>query len=166
MTKQESEIIFEEVQQFSKKSARDFFKILFGVVLVAVIVNLVIQKGKMTDFNWLLTILLSLLLFASIILNSKLIMQIRTDGIYVRFPPLQPLFSKYFWIDISEVYIMNYEAMREFDGWGIRYAPRSMGYIVAGNKGIQIVLKNGYKILITTQREIEVNEVLKKIEKV
>ena len=165
MTKQESEIIFEEVQQVSKKSVRDFCKVLMGVMLIAVIVNLILRKGSMTDFNLLLTILLSILLFVNIILSAKLVLQIRADGIYVRFPPLKPLFSRYFWTDISEVFVRNYDTMKEFFGWGIRIQPRRTGYIVAGDTGLELVFKNGTRVPITTQRPNEINEVLRKIEK-
>jgi len=51
MTRQEPEILFEEVQQFLKKSVRDFCKVLMGVLLIAVIINIILQKGRMTDFT-------------------------------------------------------------------------------------------------------------------
>jgi hypothetical protein len=160
-----TEIFFEEVLQFSKKPVRDFFRFLMGIIFIAVIFNLILQKGRMTDFNLALTILLSLLLITNIILASKLIMQIREDGIYVRFPPWQPLASQFFWTDISEVYVRNYDSMKEFFGWGIRIQPRRTGYIVAGNTGIEIVLKNGNKVLITTHQPEAVNEVIRTMEK-
>ena len=164
-TDNDVEILFEEVQQFTKASTRDFLRILMGIIFVAVIISLILQRGKMTDFNWLLTILLSILLLFNIIFGSKLIMQIRTDGVYVRFPPWQPFFSKYYWTNISDIYIRDYEAMKEFFGWGLRIQPRRMGYIVAGNTGLEIILINGRKVLITTQQPEQVNEVLRQIQK-
>jgi len=157
----ETEIVFEEVQYFSKKPVREFLKVLLGIVLAAAIVNLVLHKGRMSDFNWVMLALLPFLIIVNIVLSSRLIMQIRTDGIYVRFPPWQSGFSKYFWADISEVYIRKYNALSEYFGWGLRLGPRGVGYIVAGNTGIQIIFKNGRKVLITTQKEGEVHEVLK-----
>jgi hypothetical protein len=161
----ETKILFEEIQQFTKASVRDFIKVLFGIVFIALIVSLLLQKGRMTDYNRLLIIILPLLLVSNFILGSKLIMQIRTDGIYVRFPPWQSKFSIYSWTDVAEIFVRDYGTMREFMGWGIRYAPGKMGYIVAGNTCIEIVLKNGNKVLITTQRPDEVNGVLRIIEK-
>jgi hypothetical protein len=136
-----------------------------GIVFIALIVSLVLQKGRMTDYNRLLILILPLLLVANFILGSRLILQIRTDGIYVRFPPWQSKFSSFQWAEIAEIQVRDYHAMREFMGWGIRYAPRKMGYIVAGNCCIQIVFKNGNTVLITTQRPDEVNEVLRRIER-
>jgi hypothetical protein len=165
-TGSETEILFEEIQQFTKASVRDFIKVLFGIVFIALIVSLILQKGKMTDYNRLLIIILPLLLVANFILASKLIMQIRTDGIYVRFPPWQSKFSIYNWTDVAEIFVRDYGTMREFMGWGIRYAPGKMGYIVAGNSCIEIVFKNGNKVLITTQKANEINDVLRRIENI
>ena len=44
-----------------------------------------------------------------------------------------------------------------------RVSPQGTGYIVASNTGIQIVLKNGNKILVTTQKPHEVNAILQKM---
>ena len=161
----ETEILFQEIQQFTKAAVHDFIKVLMGIVFIALIISLVVQKARMTDYNRLLVTLLPLLLVINIILGSKLITQIRTDGIYVRFPPWQPRFSIYSWTDVAEIVVRDYGAMKEFMGWGIRYAPGKMGYIVAGNSCIEIVFKNGNKVIVTTQRKDEVNEVLKRVEK-
>lgn len=161
-----SEILFEEIQQFTKAPVREFIKILMGIVFIALVVSLALQKGRMTDYNRLLIIFLPILLVANFILGSKLITQVRTDGIYVRFPPWQSKFSQYNWIDIAEVFVKDYKPMREFMGWGIRYAPGKIGFIVSGNSCIEIVFKNGNRVLITTQRPGEVNEVLRRIERI
>lgn len=164
-TGSETEILFEEIQQFTRSSVRDFIKVLLGIVFIALVVSLFFQKGRMTDYNRLLIIILPLLLVANFILGSKLILQIRTDGIYVRFPPWQSKYSNFNWADIAEIQIRDYRVLRDFMGWGIRYAPGKMGYIVAGNSCIEIVFKNGNKVLITIQKPVEANEVLRRIEK-
>lgn len=161
----ETEILFEEIQQFTRASVRDFIKVLMGIVFVALIISLILHKGKMSDYSRLLIIIFPLLLVANFILDSRLIVQIRTDGIYVRFPPWQSKFSNYNWGDIAEIQVRDYQGMRDFMGWGIRYAPGKMGYIVAGNCCIEIVFKNGNKVLISTQKPGDVNEVLRRVQK-
>jgi hypothetical protein len=161
----EGAILLEEIQQFTKASARDFVKILMGIVFLALLVSLLYQKGRLTDYNKLLIVLLPILLVVNIILASRLITQIRSDGIYVRFPPWQPGFVIFSWTDIAELYVREYGGMKEFMGWGIRYAPRMMGYIVAGTSCIEITLKNGGTVIITTQRREEVKAVLDSLQR-
>lgn len=164
-TPTDASILFEEVQRFARKPVHDFFKVLMAIVFLSIVVNLFMHTGRVTDFGWGMIILFSILFIINIILGSKLILQIRTDGIHIRFPPWQPGFSSFYWTNISAISVRPYDAMREFFGWGIRFAPGKTGYIVAGNTGIDIRLANGRSILITTQSPDEINEVLRKLGK-
>jgi hypothetical protein len=159
-----SELLFEEVQSRTSRQTIVIFRTVSIIVLIALVINLVLQNGVNTAFTYFLITLLTVLVALNLILPSNLTTQIRNDGIYVRFPPFQPAFTKFFWADIAQVYVRNYDAMMEYFGWGYRISPNGIGYIVRGNTGIQIILKSGNKILITTQKPDEVNEVLKRIE--
>ncbi len=54
--------------------------------------------------------------------------------------------------EIKECSVRQYRPIREYGGWGIRWSPsRGMAYSVSGNKGVQLELKNGKKILIGSQ---------------
>jgi hypothetical protein len=159
----ETQVLFEEIQNRTSKPVSDFFKVLSLVVLAALIVQVILQKGRTNGFSYLLITLATVLIIAGMLLPSRLITQIRPDGIYVRYPPLQPSFQKFYWSAIADIYIRDYNALSEYYGWGIRFSPNGLGYIAAGHTGIQIILKNGNKILITTQRQNEVNEILKRM---
>jgi hypothetical protein len=164
MKGESSEILFEEVQSRTSRQTIAFFRTLFIIFLIVLIVNLILQKEVATTFTYFLITLLVILFVLNLILPSNLATQIRSDGIYVRFPPFQPSFVKFYWSAISEVYIRNYDALKEYYGWGVKISPNGTGYIVAGDIGIQIIFKNGNKVLITTQKPDEVNEVLRRIE--
>lgn len=165
MKEKSSEILFEEVQSRTNKNTTNFFKVVVAIVFIALVLNLLLHKGRTTDFGYFLMIILPVLLVINIILPASLITQIRTDGIYVRFRPFQLSFQKFYWSDISEIYIRKYEALKEYFGWGFRIGPNGTGYIVAGDTGIQIILKNGSRVLVTTQRPDEVDEALRRVEK-
>jgi len=163
MTEKNSEILFEEVQARTSRQTIGFFRALLVIVFAALIINIILQKGIATSFTYFLITALTILIVLNLFLSSNLITQIRTDGIYVRFPPLRSSFARFYWDDIENVHVRNYEAMSEYFGWGYRIGPNGIGYIVAGNVGIQIILKNRNKVLITTQRPNEVKDVLQKI---
>jgi Family of unknown function (DUF6141) len=156
-------ILFEETQSRTNKATIQFFKTVTVIVFAALAINLFLHSGKTTEFSYLLITVVTILIILNFLLPFNLITQIRTDGIYVRFPPLQPSFVKFYWGDVSEVYIRNYDALSEYFGYGIRISPQGTGYIVAGNTGIQIIFKNGNKVLVTTQKPGEINDILKKI---
>lgn len=61
----------------------------------------------------------------------------------------------------------TYSPIKEYGGWGYRITLKNgKAFNVTGNKGIQLVLKSGKKLLIGTQQESEaslvINRYLKK----
>ena len=163
MRQKNSDILFEEVQSKTSRQTVGFFRTVSIIVFTSLVINIILQKGIATTFTYFLITILTILIVLSLILPSSLTTQIRSDGIYVRFSPVRPSFVKFSWNDIEDVYLRNYDALSEYFGWGYRIGPNGIGYIVAGNVGIQIILKNGNKVLVTTQRPHEVKEVLQKI---
>jgi len=154
-------ILFEETQGSTKKFIVDFFKIMTGVLLAAFVFNLIYQKWNFTDISGVLGTAFIVSALGIVVTNTKMVTQIREDGIYVRFPPFQPGYQKFLWKDMKQVYIRRYNALSEYMGWGIRIGPMGKGYVVAGNMGIQIVLRNNAKVLIGTQQSEKVDAILK-----
>ncbi|MCU7549386.1 hypothetical protein OCK74_09690 [Chitinophagaceae bacterium LB-8] len=159
-------ILFEEVQGPVPKSVRDFFRVTTGIFFVCAIINFFWQKGSINELTIGLFAGLLLFALASIFLERKLVTQIRSDGIYVRYPPFLPL-TKYKWDSVQHLHIRKYDVISEYGSYGIRYSTIGSGtaYTVSGDIGIQIVFKNGAKLLIGTQRPDEVTNVLKELEK-
>jgi hypothetical protein len=156
-------ILFEETQGATRKSVIDFLKILSGCLLAAFAFNLIYQNGKFTDISGVLATGFIVSALGIVVTNTKMVTQIRNDGIYVRFPPFQAGFQKYLWKDIRQVYVRRYNAVSEYMGWGIKTGPMGKAYIVAGDMGIQIVLHNNYKVLIGTQQSEKVDAILKSL---
>ena len=65
------------------------------------------------------------------------------------------------WEDIAEAYVRKYNPLGEYGGWGYRLSPKhGTAYNVMGDQGLQLVLKNGRRILIGTQKAMDLIEVL------
>lgn len=87
--------------------------------------------------------------------STRLITQVKQDGIYMRFFPLHLKFKFYAYDEIEKFEIKTYRPIYEYGGWGIRYGFGGMAYNVYGNKGIQLILKNKKKVLIGSQKSEE-----------
>lgn len=105
-----------------------------------------------------LTLLLSLFFF-----NMKLETKIKTDGIYVRFFPFQLKFKYYPWDKLNQVFVRTYNPIGEYRGWGFRGAEKKRVLNVSGNKGIQLIIQGGSKLLIGTNKADEATEALKRL---
>jgi hypothetical protein len=159
----DSEILFEEVQTFNKKPVQLFCKISIGILIAAIAIILFKTNGEINSLIQLLFVALIICVAVALLSNIKMVTQIRTDGIYVSFSPFHPRFEKYLWSNIEEVYLREYNAMREYFGWGIKTGPSGMSYTHSGNMGIQISLLNKSKILIGTQQPEKIQEVLESL---
>ena len=94
----------------------------------------------------------------------KLQTEVRPDGIYVRFFPFHIHFKRFAREDLSEYYARQYKPIREYGGWGIRYSIRNgRAYNVRGNKGVQLVLSTGKKLLIGSQNPEQLEAAIRSI---
>ncbi len=135
-------------------------------------------EGHMTSDGLIISSVLTVVIImvsAYLLFGSKLITEISENSINYRFPPF---IKKYKIIDresISSWEIRKYKPIKEYGGWGIRYSPRKKGLYgkkvakknsavnVKGNIGLQLVFKNGERLLIGTQRQEAIRRAMKKI---
>lgn len=83
-------------------------------------------------------------------------LQTRMDaaGIHYKFWPLFGWRHRP-WTDLQSVEVRHYKPLLEYGGWGIRLGTKGWAYNIAGNQGIQLVLKNGDRLLLGTQKPAE-----------
>ena len=160
----EEDLLFEEQQMFGGKAIHSFFLMVTGILLLGSLGAYLLggedraeaQQGLLAG-----TIITGL---ASLFLGwLRLTTQIRQDGIYVRYRPFQRSLQRYGWEDISRVFIRQYNPLMEYGGWGLRWSRNGRAYNVSGNTGIQIIFKDGSKLLIGTNCPEEVAAVLHRL---
>lgn len=97
----------------------------------------------------------------------KLEFLIKNDGFYFRFRPFTIRYKRVAWEDLEEIRVRTYKPLREFGGWGLRigFGGQGMALTISGNKGVQLVFKNGRRILIGTRQAEKVEEILAQIMK-
>lgn len=154
------EILFEEIQGDNKKLSPLFYKIIIGVLITGLVIDILIRKGRPDVFALILLLTLAGFFLIAFLTTIKMVTQIKTDGIYISFSPFQPWFVKYSWEKVQKIYLREYDAVKEYFGWGIKIGPMGKAYIFSGNIGIQIVLTDDTQILISTQQPDEVEKVL------
>lgn len=97
--------------------------------------------------------------FPVFVLTVRLVTEVRPGLLSVR---LLPFRAKTIPVDqIEDAFPREYSAMREFGGWGIRVGKEGKAYNAHGDKGVQLVLKDGSRILIGTQRPEELMDALR-----
>ena len=87
-------------------------------------------------------------------LRLKLVTEVRDSGLYVCFVWLWPE-RTIPWDEIRSVEIRTYRPIRDFGGWGVRWAARGIVYHARGNRGARMVLASGERVLVGSQRPAE-----------
>lgn len=107
----------------------------------------------------------AMIAFTLAFLSIRLETEIASDGIYVRFFPFHLRFRHYTWDSLTKSYIRKYSSIAEYGGWGIRFGFPGKGkaYNVSGKNGLQLVFRNGKKLLIGTKKADEIEAVLKQL---
>jgi uncharacterized membrane protein len=100
-----------------------------------------------------------LALFAS----TRLITEVRTDGLYIRFFPPHLSFRRIPLEDLAGFEARSYSPMREYGGWGIKSGCGGRAYNVSGDRGVRIDYTNGGHILIGSQRADELAQAIRSI---
>lgn len=132
--------------------------LLFGLLGVEVYQSYIgyVETGVLTfavSFWIMLTVVLLFALF-------RLKTTIDEDGIEITFIPFAYK-KRWKWDEIGKVYLRTY-ALTDFGGWGYRVSSQGIAYNTRGKNGIQMILKNGRKIMIGTQRPEEVKVLISK----
>ena len=100
------------------------------------------------------------LVMARVRLKTK----ITAEGLYIAFSPLMKKWKKITPDEIANYEIRTYRAKREFGGYGLRRRRRSgQAYIISGNVGLQLYLKNGKKLLIGTEKKQAIEHAMRKL---
>jgi hypothetical protein len=161
---EENDSIFREQQKFSPWLRTGVF---FSVAItVAVLAFAEARQGMIGQPSSILSLLAGILLMLAITAlfwNLRLETEVRADGLYVRFFPFHLRYKKFTPQELSEHYARQYRPLLEYGGWGIKYGRKGWAYNVSGNMGVQLVFKNGKKLLIGSQKAQELAEAMNSI---
>jgi hypothetical protein len=115
------------------------------------------DSGLITAFVCVL-LLVSALTWLFVVANLSTV--IDSSGISYRFFPFHFKYHKMNWNEIASYEVVTYHPIRDYGGWGVRYGNGGKAFNVSGDKGLQLHLKTGKKLLIGTQNEQEITRFL------
>jgi hypothetical protein len=154
-------VLFEEVQQFRQKWLEGLMLAVNTLLIAGYFATTFFSATANHEANTgLLAAIILCGLITFLLKRLKLITQVTTEGIQIRFSPLQTRFILFRWDDIEQLTIRTYNPVLEYGGWGIRFGPSGNAYNVSGNVGLQLVLRGNRKLLIGTTKAGELIELL------
>lgn len=83
---------------------------------------------------------------------ARLVTEVQEDALYVRYAPFHLAPRRFPLSDIRGVEVRTYRPLAEYGGWGIRYGLRGKAYSVRGDRGVELELAGGRRLLIGSQQ--------------
>ncbi len=157
-------VLFREVQQFRQWWL--WLLIAPGpvVIWVRALRHLVFESGPRLSSLQIVSWLIGGLALPVFLYSIRLVTEVRSDGLYLRFFPFH-LSYQIFPIDgIRSYEAITYSPLREYGGWGIRYGWNGKAYNVSGNQGLQLELNDGKRILLGSQHPTDFLNALRSLE--
>ena len=186
-------ILFSEQQKYRQVWHWLLFSALFitpGIILYGVIQQIVFDKPwgdePISNTGLLILFLVTFVLMTGVfvlLLMTRLEMMITYEKINVKMFPFHRSFRHYRWEDISEATVRRNVPVREFGGYGIRTGGgfgfkfdftgihlarkfnKATAYTISGRDILQLLLKDGKKIMIGTQKANELEAAILKMER-
>jgi hypothetical protein len=84
----------------------------------------------------------------------KLVTEVTDEELIVRFRLLWPE-RRFPLRGIRSAKAIDYRPVRDYGGWGVRWGFRGRAYNVSGNRGVELELDDGSRVLIGSQRPEE-----------
>jgi len=155
----ENKILFSEIQKFRQAWIWIIILAIAGVFWYAFITQIFFKipfgnKSMPDDYLAVFWLVFGIGL-PVLFYNIKLITEVRNDGIYIRFFPIHFSFRKIPFDQLKKYEVRTYRPILEYGGWGIRWGFKGKAYNVSGNRGVQLELMNGKRILIGSERPEE-----------
>lgn len=156
--------VFKEEQRF----VQTWLIILLGISVIVPILLIVkeyYKENTTMSINEFVFSILGILVSIGFIFFFKLTTRIDEKGIHYQFFPFHFSLKTILWDEIFSAEVRKYNAISEYGGWGLKGGfpfnrKRGKAINIAGNIGIQLVLKNDKKLLIGTQKENDAKRVL------
>lgn len=162
-----NDYIFKETQTFRQKILW-FLLLLITIGSIALFainyLNSMNDGTNNSDISIFGLILVSV--FTSFLLCFFYKIELRTridnNSISYNFWPFIRDYKKLKFENIHSIYIGKYKPIREYGGWGYRLSLKGRGLClnVSGSQGIRIKMRDGYEILLGTQKKEELIKAL------
>ncbi len=167
-------VLFSEEQRFTQKW---IWLLIIGATLISVVPTIYgIFSQEITGNPWgnkptetsilVLILFIELVVMGGLILlffKMRLIVEIKHDGIWFRYPPLLRKIQHIKKEDIERFEVRTYNPVPDYGGWGLKGSIKNKAYNVSGNTGLQLYLKNGKRILFGTQQGHAIEYAMKKM---
>jgi hypothetical protein len=156
MAAQENNLIFREEQRYGWRGII-IGSILMGLIIAFSVKGVIIVNNDRHSVLWNLFLLIPFGIILPIfvwvlLLLATLEIEVRSDGLYVRLFPFHLDYRKFAADNLVQYYTRSCRPLLGLGGLGVRFNKKNQAYSVSSIRGIQLVLRNGERLLIGSEK--------------
>lgn len=136
------------------------YSVVVGTACFGVATELESSIGEVLGFVGAAVVLPSVLIV--LLLRTTLEVTVDESGLSIIMRPFHRKVRHYAWAEIAEISTRRVSPLGEFGGWGIRGWGKKVGYIWAGNTGIDVLTTNGKRIVVSITNAESAREAIEK----
>ena len=156
--------VFTEYQRFTQPLILIALSIAFIVASVLTFEDWnSVEPSNIGEQIFFLRAIIIISLVVVLFIFMKLETRVDEKGIYYQFFPFSFKLKLIPWNTIHKCHLRKYNAIFEYGGWGLKFSfsgKNGKAFTTKGSIGLQLILKNGKKILIGTQKKEELQRTL------
>lgn len=163
---EERDVLFREVQNFRGKFRLMHLFLAVAIAGACFAITVAILKSPDKSLGAILGMAGGIVLtigLVALFVVLRLETEVRSDGLYVRYFPFHLEYKKISLDDLNEYCARRYSPLWEYGGWGIKYGKGGKAYNVSGDWGLQLVFRNGKRLLIGSQKADELEGAIRSI---
>jgi len=159
-----SKVYFTESQRIDQL----WLKLLMATVAIISFVPFLLMPNqdlwKIETMMIIMGLLFALTFACIITFVVKFETRITSDGVYYKYPPMVWKWKKVAYEELEDYRFRRYNAFTEFGGLGYKKKlfKKYHAIILKGDKGLELIFKNGKKLLLGTQKPDAMRLALKK----
>jgi len=156
-------VVFEETQRWSP-ILRAFLAI--ASVAGAVICAVLAVRGPIDPAGRAMIVVCGVIIpltLAVLLWVFRMETRVCVDAVYVRCFPFHWRFQRLPALELDQCFARTYRPILEYGGWGIRWGIGGRAYNISGNQGVQLVFRNGRRLLLGSGRPQELEAAIRSV---
>ncbi|MCT2534718.1 DUF6141 family protein [Aquibacillus koreensis] len=166
----QNKVIFREIQKPRSMLLWIFISVFTFSMWYIFIQQIILGKPVGTKpapnvFLIILWVFFSVIVPIILLFFTKLIIEVREEGLYIRYMPFHFRYKQFLFKEIKHYQSINYSPLKRFGGWGIRLNVNGeKAYNMDGNKAIELGMK-GQTLVIGTRKPEEFKNAIDSLKK-
>jgi hypothetical protein len=136
---------------------------MWSMAIYQLFLGIPVGNNPASDGELTVIFILAGVIFPVFLLSTKLEVEVRKGGLFVRFLPLHMRFRNIPLGEVIDVRSVTFSPLGDFGGWGIRYGDHEKAYTINGKRAVRLTYEDGHGLLIGSLRPEELEMAIRTI---